>query len=351
MTRLRQPNAVDVCAARADRSRGFLWGAATAAYQIEGAAAEDGRTPSIWDTFSHTPGRVVGGHTGDVACDHYHRYRDDVALMAELGLRSYRFSVSWSRVQPGGAGAGQPARAWTSTGGWSTSCSTTASSRGSRSTTGTCRRRSRTPAAGRRATPPTGSPSTPRWSHDALGDRVQYWTTLNEPWCSAFLGYGSGEHAPGPRRRAPPRCAPRTTCCSATAWPSQAMRAARPTPGGHHAQPVRDLARPPSPPRTPTRPGGSTGWPTGSSSTRCCAARYPADVVADLAAVTDFEPRARRRPGDHLARRWTCWASTTTAGTWSAAPGRTSRADAVLAGARPRGRAARTSGSSPAGCR
>ncbi|MFC9492531.1 family 1 glycosylhydrolase, partial [Streptomyces hydrogenans] len=82
----------------------FLWGAATAAYQIEGAAREDGRTPSIWDTFSHTPGKVFEGHTGDVAVDHYHRFREDVALMSELGLNAYRFSVSWSRVQPTGRG-------------------------------------------------------------------------------------------------------------------------------------------------------------------------------------------------------------------------------------------------------
>lgn len=83
---------------------GFLWGAATASYQIEGAAMEDGRTPSIWDTFSHTPGRTLGGDTGDVACEHYHRYREDVALMAGLGLGSYRFSIAWPRVQPGGRG-------------------------------------------------------------------------------------------------------------------------------------------------------------------------------------------------------------------------------------------------------
>jgi beta-glucosidase len=90
-------------AADADTLRfpaGFLWGAATAAYQIEGAVTEGGRTPSIWDTFSHTPGRVTGGDHGDVADDHYHRFREDVALMAELGLRSYRFSVSWSRITP-----------------------------------------------------------------------------------------------------------------------------------------------------------------------------------------------------------------------------------------------------------
>ncbi|HPG74779.1 MAG TPA: family 1 glycosylhydrolase, partial [Rhodoglobus sp.] len=75
----------------------FLFGAATAAYQIEGAAHEDGRTDSIWDAFCRVPGAVVGGDNGDVACDHYHRYRDDVALMAELGLQTYRFSTSWSR--------------------------------------------------------------------------------------------------------------------------------------------------------------------------------------------------------------------------------------------------------------
>lgn len=83
---------------------GFIWGAATASYQVEGAAAEDGRTPSIWDTFSRTPGKVRNGDTGDIAADHYHRYRDDVALMKQLGLKAYRFSVSWSRVQPTGRG-------------------------------------------------------------------------------------------------------------------------------------------------------------------------------------------------------------------------------------------------------
>ena len=84
---------------------GFLFGAATAAYQVEGAASADGRGPSIWDTFSHTPGRVLGGETGDVAIEHYHRYREDVALMADLGLQAYRFSIAWPRVQPNGRGA------------------------------------------------------------------------------------------------------------------------------------------------------------------------------------------------------------------------------------------------------
>src|SRR3712207_2108228 len=83
---------------------GFVWGTATASYQIEGAVREDGRGESIWDRFSHTPGKTLGGDTGDVACDHYHRWRDDLALMRELGLRAYRFSVAWPRILPAGRG-------------------------------------------------------------------------------------------------------------------------------------------------------------------------------------------------------------------------------------------------------
>jgi len=175
---------------------GFLWGAATAAYQVEGAAAEDGRTPSIWDTFSRTPGKVRNGDTGDIAADHYHRYRDDVALMKQLGLKAYRFSVSWSRVQPTGRGpavergldfyrrlvdelleAGITPVAtlyhWDlpqeleDAGGWP-----------------------------ERATAERFADYTAIMA-GALGDRVGTWTTFNEPWCSAFLGYGSGVHAPG----------------------------------------------------------------------------------------------------------------------------------------------------------
>src|SRR4051794_33861338 len=82
----------------------FLWGSATASYQIEGGAQEGGRAPSIWDTFSHTPGKVQDGDTGDVAVDHFHRVPQDVAMMADLGLHAYRFSISWSRVQPTGSG-------------------------------------------------------------------------------------------------------------------------------------------------------------------------------------------------------------------------------------------------------
>lgn len=88
---------------------GFLWGAATASYQVEGAVHADGRGPSIWDTFSHMPGKVKNGDTGDVACDSYHRWRDDIALLRELGCKSYRFSIAWPRVQPSGRGPANPA--------------------------------------------------------------------------------------------------------------------------------------------------------------------------------------------------------------------------------------------------
>ncbi|WP_117211254.1 GH1 family beta-glucosidase [Allorhizocola rhizosphaerae] len=87
---------------------GFVWGSATSAYQVEGAAREDGRGPSIWDTFSGTPGKTRNGETGLIAADHYHRYAEDVELMASLGLRSYRFSIAWPRIQPTGAGPANP---------------------------------------------------------------------------------------------------------------------------------------------------------------------------------------------------------------------------------------------------
>ena len=138
----------------------FRWGVATSAYQIEGAVDEDGRTPSIWDTFCRVPGAVDNGDNGDVACDHYHRMPADVALIKALGVDTYRFSVAWPRVQPRRARPGEPGRARRSTTGSSTSCWPRASTRGSRSTTGTCRRSWRTRAAGRPATPRTGSPTT-----------------------------------------------------------------------------------------------------------------------------------------------------------------------------------------------
>ncbi|NLF75182.1 MAG: family 1 glycosylhydrolase, partial [Chloroflexi bacterium] len=83
---------------------GFVWGSATASYQVEGAVREDGRGESIWDRFSHTPGMVANGDTGDVSADHYHRYREDIALMKTLGLQGYRFSIAWPRILPGGTG-------------------------------------------------------------------------------------------------------------------------------------------------------------------------------------------------------------------------------------------------------
>jgi beta-glucosidase len=177
---------------------GFTWGASTAAYQIEGAATADGRGPSVWDTFSHTPGKVRGGDNGDVACDSYHRYREDIALMASLGLRSYRFSISWPRIQPGGRGAanqrgldyyralldalGEHGIEATATlyhwdlpqelqdeGGWAV-----------RATAERFAEYAALTAA-------------------ALGDRVARWITLNEPQVVANNGYRTGEHAPGLR--------------------------------------------------------------------------------------------------------------------------------------------------------
>jgi beta-glucosidase len=175
---------------------GFLWGAATAAYQVEGGATEGGRGRSIWDTYSHTPGRVVGGDTGDVAADHFHRWREDVAMMADLGLQSYRFSVAWPRIQPDGSGPANEAgldfyrqlvdelrsydiEPWVTLYHWDL------------------------PQALQDAGGWPARDTAARFAdyaelvHRALGDRVSYWTTLNEPWCSAFLGYASGTHAPG----------------------------------------------------------------------------------------------------------------------------------------------------------
>lgn len=181
---------------RASFPANFLWGAGTSAYQIEGAAREDGRGPSIWDQFAATPGKVYEGHTGAVATDHYHRMEADVDLMAELRLTAYRFSISWTRVQPDGMGAvNMPgldfydrlvdrllARGieplvtlyhWDlpvplhERGGWLNR------------DTAACFADYSVLVARR------------------LGDRVRWWLTINEPWCAAYLGYGNGFHAPG----------------------------------------------------------------------------------------------------------------------------------------------------------
>lgn len=206
MTQTESTDAQDVNGGSLQFPAGFIWGTATAAYQIEGAVADDGRTASIWDTFSHTPGKVLGGDTGDVAADHYHRYATDAALMGELGVSAYRFSTSWSRIIPSGTGpvnrkgidfysrlidellANGVAPALTlyhwdlpqelqDAGGWT-----------ARSTAERFADYARVVA-------------------DALGDRVGVWTTLNEPWCSAFLGYAAGVHAPGHTNGAEALCA------------------------------------------------------------------------------------------------------------------------------------------------
>ena len=175
---------------------GFLIGSATAAYQIEGAVHADGRGPSIWDTFSHTPGRIVDGDTGDVADDHYHRLESDLDLMASLGLEAYRFSIAWPRIQP--LGSGEPNAAGLDF--------------YSRLVDGLLARGIRPIATLYHWDLPQALEDRGGWTNretayrfaeyarivgEALGDRVATWTTLNEPWCSAYLGYGSGAHAPG----------------------------------------------------------------------------------------------------------------------------------------------------------
>ncbi len=175
---------------------GFLWGTATSAYQIEGAAAEGGRAPSIWDTFSHTPGRTHRGETGDIASDHYHRLAEDVRLMQEIGITAYRFSIAWPRLIPSGTGEVNPAGI------------AFYRELGER-----LREAGITPVATLyhwdlpQVLQDLGgwlSPNSPEWfaayagaAKEHLGDLVTTWLTLNEPWCSAFLGHGSGEHAPG----------------------------------------------------------------------------------------------------------------------------------------------------------
>ncbi|WP_030078890.1 GH1 family beta-glucosidase [Streptomyces baarnensis] len=176
----------------------FRWGVATSSYQIEGAAAEDGRTPSIWDTFCRVPGAVEGGEHGDVACDHYHRMPEDVELIAGLGVDTYRFSLAWPRIQPGGRGPanekgldfykrlvdelqGRGVTPWITLYHWD--LPQELEDAGGWPARDTALRFAEYAAL----------------AHEALGDRVEHWTTLNEPWCSAMLGYAYGLHAPGRR--------------------------------------------------------------------------------------------------------------------------------------------------------
>ncbi|MEV7091023.1 GH1 family beta-glucosidase [Streptomyces sp. NPDC093085] len=265
----------------------FLWGTATAAYQIEGAVDEDGRTPSIWDTYSHTPGRVRNGDTGDIATDHYHRWPEDIELMSGLGVGAYRFSVSWPRVQPTGRGP--------------------ASAKGL-----DFYRRLADALLAKGIEPvvtlyhwdlPQHLEDAGGWPErdtalrfaeyaglvaDALGDRVKTWTTLNEPWCSAFLGYGSGVHAPG-----------RTD-------PADALRAAHHLNLGHGLAVAALRERLPEDARISVTLNLHHVRPlTDSAADRDAARRidglanrvftgpmlggaYPADVIEDTASVTDW---------------------------------------------------------------
>lgn len=175
----------------------FVWGAATSSYQIEGAVREGGRGPSIWDAFCQTQGKIQNGATGEVACDHYHRFEDDVKLMQELGLKAYRFSIAWPRIQPNGQGVQNSEgiafysrlidclvehgiEPWVTLYHWDLPLALQIEQDG---------------WLNRDVVEKFGEYA--RICFDAFGDRVKNWVTLNEPWCSAVLGYGIGMHAPG----------------------------------------------------------------------------------------------------------------------------------------------------------
>lgn len=176
--------------------KGFTWGTATASYQVEGAVEEDGRTPSIWDTYCATSGNIVDGSSGAVACDQYHRYPEDIALMKDLGVGAYRFSIAWSRIVPNPDGVINQ-----------------------RGIDHYKRLLDALRDADIRPVVTLYHWDLPQYLQDrggwperdtalrfadyahalagAFSDRVDTWTTLNEPWCSAYLGYGNGVHAPG----------------------------------------------------------------------------------------------------------------------------------------------------------
>ena len=176
---------------------GFLWGAASSAYQVEGATRADGRGESIWDRFSATPGKVANGDSGEIACDHYHRHREDVALIRQLGLQAYRFSISWPRILPQGTGQVNTAgldfydrlvdelllagiRPFATLYHWDLPQAL----------------QDRWAGWIGRDTPAAFAEYADVVSR-RLGDRVKDWITINEPWCAAWLGYIEGIHAPG----------------------------------------------------------------------------------------------------------------------------------------------------------
>jgi beta-glucosidase len=176
--------------------KGFLWGAATSAYQVEGAWNEDGKGESIWDRFTHTPGNIQDGSTGDVACDHYHLWRKDIALMKELGLKAYRFSMSWPRILPTGRGKANQAGL----------------DFYSRLVEGLLEAGIEPFVTLYHWDLPQGLQDGGGWAARStaeafveyadvvsrkLGDRVKHWITHNEPWATTAMGYQMGGHAPG----------------------------------------------------------------------------------------------------------------------------------------------------------
>ncbi|HUB72263.1 MAG TPA: family 1 glycosylhydrolase, partial [Acidimicrobiales bacterium] len=177
---------------------GFVWGVATASYQIEGAVNEGGRGASIWDTFSHTPGRTINGDTGDVTCRHYHNVDKDVELMRRLGVGAYRFSIAWPRVQPDGKGSANQA-------GLDFYRRLVAALRDQGITPMATLYHWDLPQVLEDEGGWTVRGTAERYADyvslvaEALGDEVGMWITLNEPWCSSWLGYAVGAHAPGRR--------------------------------------------------------------------------------------------------------------------------------------------------------
>ena len=263
---------------------GFLWGAATAAYQIEGAVAEGGRTPSIWDTFAHTPGRVAGRR-------HRRRRRRPLPPVPR-GRRADGRAGSHAPTGSRWPGRGSPRRSprtgWArsttrgsaSTRRWSTRCSTRghhpvghALPLGPAAGPGGRRRLDRAGA------PPSGSASTPGSSPRALGDRVPLFITLNEPWCSAYLGYASGVHAPG-RTEPAPRSPPCTTSTSRTGSPRAAVREAAPGGAGRrHAEPGLGASRRPARPLDADAARRCDGLQNRVFLDPILHGRYPADVA------------------------------------------------------------------------
>ena len=181
---------------RRDFPGDFSWGTATASYQVEGATSEDGRGPSIWDAFAREPGTIADGSTGDVADDHYHRYREDVELMAGLGVNAYRFSIAWPRIQADGGGPANPAGI-----GFYRRLAEALLERGI--TPFATLYHWDLPLALEEQGGWLSRDTAERFGEYAglvaaeLGDLITHWITLNEPWCSSFLGYAAGSHAPG----------------------------------------------------------------------------------------------------------------------------------------------------------